>query len=60
MRASVAHAPQVPGMIEPRFISAHADCDGKAGRAQPGVTGAGNLRVWIFDAPTRPGRRPRR
>ena len=49
MRAPVAHAPQVPGMIEPRFIGAHADCYGEAGRAQPRVTGAGNLRVWIFE-----------
>ena len=60
MRTSVAHAPQVAGMIATRFLSAHADYDGNAGRAQPRVAGAGNLRVWIFDAPTRPGPRPRR
>jgi hypothetical protein len=49
MRAPVAHAPQVPGMIEPRFIGAHADRYGEAGRAQPCMTGAGHRRIWIFE-----------
>ena len=43
------------GMIAPRFLGADADIDGDAGRAQPRVARAGNLRIGIFDRRDDPG-----
>jgi hypothetical protein len=42
-------------MIATRFLGANADIDGDAGRAQPRVASAGNLRVWIFERRDDPG-----
>jgi hypothetical protein len=49
MRAAIAHALQMSGMVVPRLLGDDADLDDNAGRTKPGVAGTGNLRIRIFE-----------
>ena len=49
MRALVADAPEMSGMIARGFRSAEPDIDRDAGGAQPGVALPGHFRIGILD-----------
>ena len=46
MRAAVAHAPDMAGMVAPRLLGADADVDRNARRAQPRMARRPRLRDW--------------
>ena len=49
MRAAVAHAPDMAGMIVARLVGADADIDRDAGGAQPRMARARHFGIGIFD-----------
>ena len=49
VRAAVAHAADVAGMVAARLVGADADLDDNAGRAQPRMAGAGDFGIGIFE-----------
>ena len=49
MRALVADAPEMSGVVARRFARAEPDIDRDAGGAQPGMALPGHLRVGILD-----------
>ena len=49
LRAALAHAPDVAGMVAPGLRRTDADLNGNAGRAEPRMAPAGHFGIGIFE-----------